>query len=185
MKKYYTADRATGTLIEGFDTYAEARAEIERYEANDKEDGCYEADFYDIVNEEHETIELSAKFLREQTGKTQKAFAEWLGIPLRTVENWESGKNNPPSYVLELIDYRINKNDRDLSQYIDKAVDYLTLTYAELAADRQKMMRNYIGSHINDYVESTFEELSGEEKEYVMQETENQMLDWFDEDQND
>jgi transcriptional regulator with XRE-family HTH domain len=35
------------------------------------------------------------KRLREAAGLTQKAFAERLGIPIRTVQNWEQGHREP------------------------------------------------------------------------------------------
>lgn len=54
--KYYTADRETGTFIDAFDTIEEARAAIEKYEADDKVEGIYEKDFYSIVDEEHCTV---------------------------------------------------------------------------------------------------------------------------------
>ncbi len=47
------------------------------------------------------------KELRKQTGMSQKEFAEHLGIPLRTIENWESGKRNPPEYIPRLISYQL------------------------------------------------------------------------------
>lgn len=43
------------------------------------------------------------KALRESTGLTQRAFAELLGIPKRSIENWESGVSNPPEYLIRLI----------------------------------------------------------------------------------
>lgn len=53
----WTADRETGTLIDHFGTYSEAESAIEEYEEIDREDGHYEENFYDIVNEDHEHIE--------------------------------------------------------------------------------------------------------------------------------
>lgn len=41
---------------------------------------------------------------------TQKAFAEHLNIPLRTVENWCGGIRKCPEYVRDLIVYRL-KNE--------------------------------------------------------------------------
>ena len=38
------------------------------------------------------------KALRESTGLTQRAFAELLGIPKRSIENWESEVSKPPEY---------------------------------------------------------------------------------------
>lgn len=53
MKKIYTANKETGTFIEEVKSIEEGRALIKKYEAKDKKDGTYEADFYDIVDEEH------------------------------------------------------------------------------------------------------------------------------------
>lgn len=45
------------------------------------------------------------KALRKSAQLTQKAFGELLNIPKRTVENWEAGTNEPPAYLVELIEY--------------------------------------------------------------------------------
>lgn len=45
--------------------------------------------------------------LRKITGLTQAGFAKRFNIPLRSIENWESGSRRPPQYVLELLEYRI------------------------------------------------------------------------------
>ena len=45
--------------------------------------------------------------LRKITGLTQAGFSKRFNIPLRSVENWESGSRRPPQYVLELLEYRI------------------------------------------------------------------------------
>ena len=47
------------------------------------------------------------KSLRKETGKTQKVFADYYEIPLRTLEDWERGINHPPEYVLKLLEYKI------------------------------------------------------------------------------
>ena len=43
--------------------------------------------------------------LREQTGMTRKDFSIHIGIPLRTIEDWEAGRRRPPEYIPRLIDY--------------------------------------------------------------------------------
>lgn len=53
---YNTADKETGTIIETFKTYEEAKAAIERYEQQDRVNDCFEEDFYDIVDDDHCTI---------------------------------------------------------------------------------------------------------------------------------
>lgn len=34
---------------------------------------------------------------------TQEAMAEKLGIPKRTIQDWEAGRRNPPDYVERLV----------------------------------------------------------------------------------
>lgn len=47
------------------------------------------------------------KRLREETGMNKKEFADHVGIPLRTIEDWEAGRRNPPEYIPRLIEYQI------------------------------------------------------------------------------
>lgn len=56
--KMYTADRETGTFIEEIDSIAEGLKLIEEYEEEDKKEGTYTEDFYDIVYENHVSVEL-------------------------------------------------------------------------------------------------------------------------------
>lgn len=60
----FTADKETGTIIDEFKTYEEAKAAIEAYEDKDRAGGVYTDDFYDIVDEEHrslDTIKIDGK----------------------------------------------------------------------------------------------------------------------------
>ena len=45
--------------------------------------------------------------LREQTGMTRKDFSIHIGIPLRTIEDWEAGRRRPPEYIPRLIEYQL------------------------------------------------------------------------------
>ena len=45
--------------------------------------------------------------LREQTGMTRKDFSIHIGIPLRTIEDWEAGRRKPPEYIPRLIEYQL------------------------------------------------------------------------------
>lgn len=51
---------------------------------------------------------MTIREIRQQAGMTQKAFAEALGIPKRTIENWEAGERKPPEYLVNLIEFKIN-----------------------------------------------------------------------------
>lgn len=48
--------------------------------------------------------------LRAAAGMTQKQFAEYFGIPLRTIENWAGGQRKCPPYLLDLMQYKL-KNE--------------------------------------------------------------------------
>ncbi len=50
---------------------------------------------------------MNIKEIRSLTDMTQKAFAKYLNIPVRTLEEWERGARTPPAYVVELIEYKI------------------------------------------------------------------------------
>ncbi len=47
------------------------------------------------------------KELRIQTGLNRKEFSEYIGIPLRTIEDWEAGRRKPPEYIPRLITYQL------------------------------------------------------------------------------
>ena len=45
--------------------------------------------------------------IRAQAGMNRKEFAEWLGIPYRTMQDWELGVSQVPDYVMRLIAYKV------------------------------------------------------------------------------
>lgn len=55
---------------------------------------------------------MEIKEMRELLGISRAEFSRRYGIPLRTLENWESGKRTPPPYVINLLE-RIIKEDAD------------------------------------------------------------------------
>lgn len=48
--------------------------------------------------------------IRNILGISRAEFSRRYNIPLRTLENWESGDREPPKYVLELLE-RVVKED--------------------------------------------------------------------------
>ena len=56
----------------------------------------------DVLEQKKELINL-----REKMGLNRKIFAEYFGIPLRTVEDWEAGRRKMPEYLLRLMFYRV------------------------------------------------------------------------------
>lgn len=120
--KIYTADRETGTFIDQCDTIAQALELIAKYEESDKLDDTYEDNFYDVVNENHESLDTSfasvLKDLRTHLGYTQKSLSDELLIPKRTIEDWERGLATPPLWTQLLILNKLKEtNKRKESNY--------------------------------------------------------------------
>jgi DNA-binding transcriptional regulator YiaG len=40
--------------------------------------------------------------------------SDLLGIPLRTIEDWDSGRRKPPEYVVSLIIYKLTAEGYDV-----------------------------------------------------------------------
>ena len=49
----------------------------------------------------------TVKELRKAAKMTQQAFAEYFGVPKRTVEDWEGDRRTIRPYVLELMEYKL------------------------------------------------------------------------------
>ena len=50
---------------------------------------------------------MTFKELRQLSGMTQKAFAEYFEIPKRTIESWDGEQRTPPEYLLKLMEYKL------------------------------------------------------------------------------
>lgn len=47
------------------------------------------------------------KELRDSIGLSRKEFSVHVGIPVRTLEDWEAGRRIPPEYIPRLIAYQL------------------------------------------------------------------------------
>ena len=54
---------------------------------------------------------VSVSDLRALAGISRSEFSRRYGIPVRTMEDWESGKRTPPEYVVNLLE-RVVKEDK-------------------------------------------------------------------------
>lgn len=54
--KIVIRDREAGNVITKFETLEEAKKELEKYEAQDKKDGVYVEDFYEIYDLDTNTV---------------------------------------------------------------------------------------------------------------------------------
>jgi putative transcriptional regulator len=47
---------------------------------------------------------MKIKELREKTGLSQSKFAEYFGISVRSIQEWEQERKNPPPYLVALLE---------------------------------------------------------------------------------
>lgn len=52
----------------------------------------------------------TVKMIREAAGLSRQKFAALYQIPVRTIENWEWGRSEPPKYLVRLL-IRVVKED--------------------------------------------------------------------------
>ncbi len=57
---------------------------------------------------------MEIKDIRNQTGLTQKEFAERFGIPVKTLQHWEAGESKPAPYLLHLIAMSFPQNKENM-----------------------------------------------------------------------
>ena len=56
--------------------------------------------------------------IRKILGISRAAFSRKYNIPIRTLEDWDAGKKNPPDYVLDMLERIVNedKEDEDMNK---------------------------------------------------------------------
>lgn len=64
---------------------------------------------------------MEFKELLEKSKMSMKDFSENFGIPYRTVQHWKSGTRVCPGYILELISYRLEKEEQKMRREDVKA----------------------------------------------------------------
>lgn len=50
---------------------------------------------------------MTLKELREASAMTRNQFCEYFGIPYRTIQDWELGNRKCPTYLLDLMEYKL------------------------------------------------------------------------------
>jgi DNA-binding transcriptional regulator YiaG len=78
--------------------------EIYNIEGIDIEVEKYDKDNKDAVRRH---MAYCFEMIRETSGMSRTEFSEWLGVPYRTMQEWELGRRAMPDYVLRLIAYKV------------------------------------------------------------------------------
>lgn len=55
---------------------------------------------------------MTIKELRQAAGMNITQFSQYFGIPYRTVQGWELGERQCPSYLIDLIQYKLEKEGK-------------------------------------------------------------------------
>lgn len=50
---------------------------------------------------------MTIKELREASGMSRHEFADYFGIPYRTIQDWELGNRKCLDYLLNLMEYKL------------------------------------------------------------------------------
>lgn len=78
------------------------------------------------------------KDLRMAAGMTQKAFSEYFGISKRAVESWEGGQRECPDYLISLIKYKLEHENKIAPNYTNTGTEEQHMT-----AERNTLMEIY------------------------------------------
>lgn len=73
--------------------------------------------------------------LRSITGLTQRQFAEYFGIPVGTLRNWEQGISTPPDYVFQMIFTSMRR---------DKMINVETIKFVKMLDELAERSKNGI-----------------------------------------
>ena len=55
---------------------------------------------------------MNSRRIRGMLGVSRTEFSRRYGIPVRTLENWDNGKNSPPDWILALLE-RVVREDAE------------------------------------------------------------------------
>lgn len=58
-----------------------------------------------------EVQKLELRKMRDDLSLNRREFAESFGIPLRTMEDWETGRRKMPDYLLRLMEYKLRMEE--------------------------------------------------------------------------
>lgn len=86
---------------------------------------------------------MTIKELREQAGLSRAEMSRQFEIPLRTLENWESGKSCPPPYVEKWLMAHLYKMKEEQTMKKDLVELTTEETYAKLVEHLKKEVRTF------------------------------------------
>lgn len=118
----------TDSIADAIDMMNDNRC-VEIYQADEDGDFLDGSDYDDLEN----FIKTSIRRIRTKRGVSRAEFSRLYKIPLRTLENWESGDRTPATYVIRLLERAVKE---DLSEKKWFIVDN-NLTYGAAIFDSE------------------------------------------------
>jgi transcriptional regulator with XRE-family HTH domain len=90
---------------------------------------------------------------RMKYGLTQTQLSELTGVPMRTIQNWETGSRKCPEYVTKMILAMLEQkfNHPDYQTILEEMLDMLEHDVRHLKTDEA---RNYVANVITDIKDS-------------------------------
>ena len=82
---------------------------------------------------------MTIKELRTRTGMSQSQFAKYFNIPPSTLKKWEQGQRLCPSYLLDLIEYKLRKENKLKT---DELFPKFTRMFIDALAEFEESQRN-------------------------------------------
>lgn len=117
------------------------------------------------------------KGLREETGLSRRKFADLFGIPIRTVEDWETGKRKMPDYLLRLMTYKIklensandinSKKPQNVSIIFDAEGQKIVMIHDIRFKGKKREEWDEIEIYLKEYVGKCYEIAENAEKIYI------------------
>ena len=85
-------------------------------------------------NKKQELGEAAAmiRSLRESTGENRIQFAAHVGIPLRTIDDWENGRRVPPDYIPRMIAYQLELEKLKAEMFAAKQAEAMEETAEDI-----------------------------------------------------
>lgn len=126
MKKYKEAE-----LFEALTDFHDSciRQGHTNHEENAKyfmeENEEYDLDYYQIMGMLKDMDkEMTIKESRAKAGLTQQKMSDKLGIPKRTIEDWERGRRTPPAWAEKLVKKELERMNDKKYIVIDSTIEH-------------------------------------------------------------
>ncbi len=113
--------------------------------------------------------------LRKKTGLNRREFAESFEIPLRTVEDWETGRRKMPEYLMRLMVYKIgieslkmqDKNQGKINIITEIDGKKIVLINDVRFKSRRTINWKYIENCLKEYIGQYYEIAESSERIYI------------------